>query len=111
MIKGKPTIVANPNAMKLLNRISDADTKMFGEAALIFAREVCPFDVGDLQASLRYEHEDGQKTGLLKARTEYAGAVHFGTTKMAARPFLAWGVDKAVPKITAIIAARPDYRG
>lgn len=110
MITGKPKIVENPAAKKLLDKISEADMKMFGETALIFAREDCPYDVGDLQASLIFV-QDKPKSGVLKARTNYAGAVHFGTTKMAARPFLAWGVDKAVPKIKAIIAARPDYRG
>lgn len=102
-------IKPNPEAVRLLRKITSDDLKQFSELCLVHSREACPVDTGTLKRSLVAEKES-ETTFVLKSRTGYGAAVHFGTTKMVARPFFAQGVDAATPVMWRIIQNRNTYR-
>jgi hypothetical protein len=83
--------------------------RKFGQMALSTSRDVTPVDTGTLKRSEEF-NMDQEMTGVLQTRTGYGAAVHFGTSRMPARPFFAWGVDAAIPGFTAMLKARGDYR-
>jgi len=112
LAKNKPEIRVNPQAVKLLQRIAEEDIKTFGQMALAQSREVCPVAEekgGTLKRSLEMKVV-APKVIELRGRTHYAGYVHFGTTRMAARPFFAWGTDAAIPQFEQFIRSRSTYR-
>lgn len=116
MIKTKLEVIENPSARKFLASIADEDMRSFGQMALIESRGVCPVDTGNLKRHLEAKQEANRhshsapKVTVLRSRTGYGGYVHFGTTKMAARPFFAWGTDAAIPKFKTMLNNRNDYR-
>jgi len=54
------------------------------------AKKNCPVDTGRLRSSItnRMEIEDKQLIGIVGTNVEYAPYQEFGTSKMAAHPFL-----------------------
>ena len=64
------------------------------------ARSVCPVDTGALQASIAVEQSG--TSAEISANTDYAAYVEFGTSKMAAQPYL---VPSLLGNENAIIAA------
>ena len=50
------------------------------------ARELCPVDTGRLQASITAQSEGA--SARVSADTDYAAYVEFGTSRMAAQPYL-----------------------
>ncbi len=50
------------------------------------AKSLCPVDTGRLQSSINVQ--PGGNTAVISADTEYAVFVEFGTSKMAAQPYL-----------------------
>jgi hypothetical protein len=102
----------NPQAVKLMRGISEADSKQFSELALIYSKDICPVAEvlgGTLKNSLVAEKESPTMF-VLKTRTGYGAHVHFGTKNMQARPFFAQGTDKATPEMARIIGSRSKYR-
>lgn len=63
------------------------------------AKENCPVDTGVLRGSITHEVKDGQ--GTVGTNVEYAEYVEFGTSKMAAQPYL-------YPALAAHEAAIPE---
>ena len=61
------------------------------------AKSLCPVDTGRLQSSINV-----QPGGNTAADTEYAGFVEFGTSKMAAQPYL---VPALLSNTQAILSA------
>jgi len=113
LAKSSVTIRPNKGAIKLLQSVADSDVKTFGQLALGESRHVCPVAEvlgGTLKNSLEMEVEK-PKSIVLRSRTGYGGWVHFGTSRMVARPFFAWGTDAAIPKFVAFIKGRNKYRG
>lgn len=115
MIKSNVTIRQTPGLIKLLGDVADSDIKLFGDIAIEAARDETPVLTGHLKRSLIAVSE-GPRSVVLKSRTgsenaaPYGAYVHFGTSRMAANPFMARGVDRAVPEFKRIIAARGTYR-
>lgn len=109
MIKNRIDIRPNRDARRLIEKIAAEDTRSFGQMALIESRGVCPVDTGTLKRSLEFK-EEAPKLITLRSRTGYGGYVHFGTSKMVARPYFAWGVDIAIPKFESMIRSRNTYR-
>jgi HK97 gp10 family phage protein len=54
------------------------------------AKKLCPVDTGRLRSSLDWsiELESGKMYGIVGTNVEYAIYVEFGTTRMAAQPYL-----------------------
>lgn len=65
---------------------TEAALKKAAEAVAAQAREQCPIDTGALKNSISVS-ADGN-SAVISANTDYAGYVEFGTSKMAAQPFL-----------------------
>lgn len=71
------------------------------------AKSICPVDTGALRDSISVEHSG--MSAEISANTDYASFVEFGTSKMAAQPFLVpslLGNENAI--ISAIAAAITD---
>lgn len=66
----------------------------------------CPSDTGALRASVAsFPIETGMPGAYqLGSNMEYAGYVHDGTSKMPARPFIAYAVDQLEDQIDQAIA-------
>ena len=112
MAKSRVEIKQNPKAIKLLESIAEDDVRTFGQLALGESRHVCPvaqIKGGTLKNSLEMEQE-APKVIALRSREDYGKWVHFGTSKMVARPFFAWGTDAAIPKFKSFINGRKTYR-
>ena len=60
------------------------------------SKRVSPVDTGTMRRSIGTTMGNLQAT--IKPNVYYAGFVHWGTYKMRARPFMEWGVKKAVSK-------------
>jgi hypothetical protein len=108
LANSKLEIRENPGARKMLEKFSADDTQSFAELVLMHSREVCPvaeIKGGTLKQSLEKKVIE-PKVIELRSRTGYGGYVHFGTSKMVARPYFAWGTDAAVGPMKALIAAR-----
>ena len=61
------------------------------EAVVETAKELCPVDTGNLRDSIEGSISAGGHYGIVKVPTKeayYGFMVHFGTEKMAGRPFL-----------------------
>lgn len=54
------------------------------------ARRVCPVDTGNLRGSIDHDVKDikGEIIGMVFTPVYYGIYVHFGTSKMTARPFM-----------------------
>jgi len=62
-----------------------------------FSKQVTPVDTGRLRSSISVSNAfGGNIRSFVAPHTHYAGFVHEGTRKMAARPFMKWGVDFTV---------------
>lgn len=63
------------------------------------AKEIVPVDTGALQESIHVEKGDGPGQYNVVASEPYAGFVEFGTSRMAAQPFLipAWRQVRGLP--------------
>ena len=109
MIKSNVTIRQAPGLIKLLGDVADSDIKLFGDIAIEAARDETPVLTGNLKRNHVAESE-GPRAVVLRSRTGYGAYVHFGTSRMAANPFMARGIDRAVPEFKRIIAARGSYR-
>ena len=64
------------------------------------AKSLCPVDTGRLQSSINVQ--PGGNTAVISADTEYAVFVEFGTSKMAAQPYL---VPALLSNTQAILSA------
>ena len=109
MIGNRIEIRPKRDARRLIDKIAAEDMREFGQMALIESRAVCPVDTGNLKRTLEFK-EESPKLITLRSRSGYGGYVHFGTTKMVARPYFAWGVDVAIPKFESMIRSRNTYR-
>lgn len=65
------------------------------EVVLARAGELIPVDTGELKGTLVIEREDNMP--LVGAGTEHAEPVEFGTSKMAAQPYLRPAMDESEP--------------
>ena len=61
--------------------------EMIGMQADNYARMECPVDTGRLRASINHAQQ-GKDTEVIGTNVEYAAYVEFGTSKMAAQPYL-----------------------
>ena len=75
-----------------------------GEAVADAARGMCPVDTGRLQASIASSASDSG--AVISANTEYAAYVEFGTSKMAAQPYLVPALLNSAGEIAQIIASQ-----
>jgi HK97 gp10 family phage protein len=75
-------------------------------AALVLEKTLphVPVDTGELRDSGHIEDRGALNVDVV-FDTPYAGYVHFGTSKMAARPFLAEGQSEAAAEAGKIVAA------
>lgn len=73
------------------------------------AKVYCPVDTGHLKNSIGSEFEgdgrSGEMTGTVTASASYARYVNYGTSRMAAQPFMDPAFDEEVPGFTAACAA------
>ena len=76
----------------LANNLQEA-VKKSGYQVEAEAKPVTPFDLGTLQRSIRTTI--GSFKATIKPNTDYADYVHEGTSRMAPRPYMRWGLDKA----------------
>ncbi len=67
------------------------------------ARSICPVDTGALQASIAVSQSG--TNAQISANTDYAAYVEFGTSKMAAQPYLVPSLLGNENTIIAAIAA------
>ncbi len=74
-----------------------------GEAVAGDARSLCPVDTGRLRGSISVSA--GSNSAVVSANTDYAAYVEFGTSKMAAQPFMVPAALNASGKIAAAAAA------
>ena len=74
-----------------------------GEAVAGDARSLCPVDTGRLRGSISV-NADGSKA-VVCANTDYAAYVEFGTSKMAAQPFMVPAALNAADAIATAAAA------
>lgn len=109
MIKSNVTIRQAPGLIKLLGDVADSDIKLFGDIAIEYGRDETPVLTGNLKRN-HVAVSEGPRVVVLRSRTGYGAHVHFGTSRMAANPYFARGVDRAVPEFKRIIAARGKYR-
>lgn len=52
------------------------------------ARDTAPVDSGDLKRSIKTKHYPKQQSSVVYTTLEYASYVEFGTSKMAAQPYM-----------------------
>jgi len=78
----------------------DRRMRLTAEAIAAKARDICPVDSGALQASIHVEGGGGDYSVI--ADVSYAEAVEYGTSKMAAQPYLRPAVELARAEIEAI---------
>ncbi len=74
-----------------------------GEAVANEARSMCPVDTGRLKGSISVSA--GGSGAVVSADTDYAAYVEFGTSKMAAQPFMAPAALSAAGRIAEAAAA------
>lgn len=91
--------------MRKLNQYADEDIKAFGELALEMSRDETPVRIGNLKRSLILE-SGKPRTAIIRTRTGYGAYVHFGTKRMPANPFIARGIDNAIPEMQSILDKR-----
>jgi len=59
-------------------------------------KALAPYDTGELRSSVEVDETNAEV--LVRVTAPYAIYVYFGTTKMAARPFLQWAIDQELPR-------------
>ena len=67
------------------------------------AKILCPVDTGDLQASIAVD-EVTPVQAIIGPHTEYEEHVEFGTSRMAAQPYMRPALDNHEPEILAAIS-------
>lgn len=83
-------ITIQSNKPEILNHLPDAievALEAIGLTAEGYAKDECPVDTGRLQNSITHEVEGDAV--FIGTNVEYAPYVELGTSRMAARPFLA----------------------
>lgn len=71
------------------------------------AKMRCPVKTGHLRSSISH-HKEGADTVVIGTNVEYAPYVHYGTYKMAARPFLQDALDSQMGNIMTILSKVSD---
>ena len=84
----------------IANNIENNFAYIIGQGAQTVCESLCPVDTGRLQSSINVQH--GGNTAVISADTEYAVFVEFGTSKMAAQPYL---VPALLSNTQAILSA------
>lgn len=87
----------------IANNIENNFADIIGQGAQTVcesAKSLCPVDTGRLQSSINVQ--SGGNTAAISADTEYAVFVEFGTSKMAAQPYL---VPALLSNTQAILSA------
>lgn len=82
----------------------DAEIQYAGIACQRYAKQLCPVDTGRLRSSIQYVNT-GQGSCMVDTNTFYAIFLEFGTSKMAARPFLRPAYEKARTELIANLKA------
>jgi HK97 gp10 family phage protein len=95
------TFIPNPFIEAEWNSSMEANIMMtgLGERILATAKALCPVDTGLLQSSIEMfvgHSEMGRLEVQVGSSVRYAGFVEFGTSKMAAQPYLRPALDSAV---------------
>lgn len=116
MVKAEAKIKANPSAKKLFEKLAAEDVKDFADLVLYYSRDATPVLTGNLKRSLEQKVVSPMQIEL-RTRTGkpgkpgYGAHVHFGTKRMAARPFFAQGTDAAVGPMEDLIRKKAKNRG
>ena len=88
----------------IANNIENNFADIIGQGAQTVcesAKSLCPVDTGRLQSSINVQ-SGGNTAVVISADTEYAVFVEFGTSKMAAQPYL---VPALLSNTQAILSA------
>lgn len=72
------------------------------------AARICPVDTGRLRSSLAYEIETKGKEiiGRIGTNVEYSIFVEYGTSRMAAQPYLRPALEKNKGRIRRLLAGK-----
>jgi len=77
-----------PSARSWVLQKFDSAMNRAGEAVVEEARRLVPVDTGRLRASIGFTYSTSRRVLTVYADEFYAAFVEFGTSKMAAQPFL-----------------------
>ena len=93
-------MIENDRTEAVKKAVADTVTKALTEAALIVegaAKNLSPVDTGNLKGSIT--HAVGKDDARVGTNVEYAPYVEYGTSKMAAQPYLRPAVDNNIEAI------------
>jgi len=79
--------------------------EMIGIQCENYAVDICPVDTGRLRASLTHEVHTNEESVYVGTNVEYAPYVEFGTSKMAAQPYLKPAVDNHLDEYKSMAEA------
>lgn len=68
-----------------------------------WAKVVVPVDTGTLKNSIGVEVDPDELGGVVGPTAHYGGYVEFGTSKMAAQPYMNPAADRILPKMAAAL--------
>lgn len=68
------------------------------------AKQACPVDTGRLRSSIGVDFEEGGLAASVGSNVEYAEHVEYGTSRMAAQPYLTPAKESEVSKAPATVA-------